>query len=311
MVHIFALPQENRKKAPPFHNNKHLTRKREFKMKASHLFPALLIASACVFTGCTTNAVTAQKEPAKTEKPAAKKKAAPKKSAAKKSAAKKKTTLEQDIKTATTPIVQPRFAKRHALKKQYAAAHKDKIKILMLGDSITHQWEYPAAAEAQKKYITPYNVLNMGFGGDRTQHTLWTIEKSGTLELINPKLVTIMIGTNNRGRNDYRATVIGIKKILDGVQKRYPKAKILLYAIFPRGQKPDNAKRKENEKVNAEIQKFCDGKKIIWIDINKKFLTEKGILEKEIMPDLLHPRHYKGYSIWGESLKPYFETYGK
>jgi lysophospholipase L1-like esterase len=218
-------------------------------------------------------------------------------------------TLEQEIKQATTPVQHKRHIKRHAEKKAYAAANKDKIKILMLGDSITHQWERPSAAPAAKKYLAPYSILNLGCGGDRTFHTLWIIEKSGILDMIKPQLVTVMIGTNNRG--NYKATVAGIKLILDKVTKRYPDAKVLLYAIFPRGANNKDARRIENEKVNAEIVKFCNGKNIIWVDIRKNFLTPAGVLDKSIMPDYLHPRNPKGYSIWGDSLKPYFDKYGK
>ena len=244
---------------------------------------------------------TAVKQTKAAAKPAVKKPAAPRKA--------KPQTLEQAIKTATTPVQHMRHVKRHEAKKAYAAANKGKIKILMLGDSITHQWEYKPAAEAQKKYITPYNVLNLGCGGDRTQHTLWIIEKSGILDMISPKLVTIMIGTNNRGQ--YKSTVAGIKNIIDAVSKKYPDAQILLYAIFPRGKDNKDIRRIENEKVNAEIVKFCDGKKVVWVDIRSKFLTPAGVLEKSVMPDLLHPKLAKSYAIWGESLKPYFEKFGK
>ena len=248
-----------------------------------------------------TKPAAAVKQTKAAAKPAVKKPAAPRKA--------KPQTLEQAIKTATTPVQHMRHVKRHEAKKAYAAANKGKIKILMLGDSITHQWEYKPAAEAQKKYITPYNVLNLGCGGDRTQHTLWIIEKSGILDMISPKLVTIMIGTNNRGQ--YKSTVAGIKNIIDAVSKKYPDAQILLYAIFPRGKDNKDIRRIENEKVNAEIVKFCDGKKVVWVDIRSKFLTPAGVLEKSVMPDLLHPKLAKSYAIWGESLKPYFEKFGK
>lgn len=271
-------------------------------MKLSYLFAVSLAAMIGFVPGCCS----VEKKPAPA--PSAKQPAA-KKPAAKKKKVAPKTTLEQDIKAATTARPSARHKKRLEGKKAYASANKDKIKILMLGDSITHQWERASAADARKKYLDPYNVLNLGCGGDRTAHTLWIIEKSGILELINPKLVTVMIGTNNRGR--HQATVEGIKRILDGVRKRYPEAKILLYAIFPRGEKKNNFRRMENEKVNAEIVKFCDGKNIVWININQKFLTPDGVLEKSVMPDLLHPRISKTYAIWGESLKPYFEKYGK
>ena len=295
-------------------------------MKLINLSSALLSAMLCASCACMqeeTKTCDKKAKPAatQTDKAAVKKadKKAPAKKAAVKKAAKKAVTkkapaktltLEQAIKQTTTPVQYKRHAKRHAAKKAYAEANKDKIKILMLGDSITHQWEARPAAKVQQKYLTPYNVLNLGCGGDRTQHTLWIIEKSGILELINPKLVTIMIGTNNH-RNDYRATVAGIKLIIEKVRARYPEAKILLYAIFPRGADNNDWRRQVNEKVNAEIVKFCDGDKIEWVDIRKNFLTKDGILERSMMPDLLHPRNAKGYTVWGESLKPYFEKYGK
>lgn len=271
-------------------------------MKSSHIFSAMLAAAIAFSVGCST-CISAD-EKSKVEEKTTQKQTA-------KKVKKAKRTLEEDIKIATTPVQNARHAKRHELKKQEAAANKDKIKILMLGDSITHQWEYKAAAKAKVKYIDPYPVLNLGCGGDRTQHTIWIVEKSGIPELIKPQLVTLMIGTNNSLRNDYRATVAGIKRILDGVRRLYPEAKILLYTIFPRGKTNTDPRRIENEKVNAEIEKFCDNKNIILMDIRKNFLTPEGVLEKSVMPDLLHPRKSQSYAIWGESLKPYFEKYSK
>ena len=274
-------------------------------MKLSHLFSALL--ASAVLTAPLAAAEAAAKEPAKEP---AKKAKAPAKAKAKAKAPAKKLTLEEATKVATTPVqAVKRHGKRHADKKAFAAANKDKIKIVMLGDSITHQWERTSAAPAAKKYLEPYGVLNLGCGGDRTENTVWIVEKSGILELVKPKLVTLMIGTNNRVQPE--ATAAGIKRILESVRKIYPDTPILLYAIFPRGANNKNGLRIANDKVNAEIVKFCNGKDVIWVDIRKNFLEADGTLSKEMMPDLLHPRNVKGYTVWGESLKPYFEKYGK
>ena len=276
-------------------------------MKLSNIFTFMLVAMIGVSPVFADDAATGAAAKAETaEKPAAKKKAA-KKPARK--AAVRKLTLEQEIKVATTPVPNKHHFKRYAEKKAFAEANKDKIKVLMLGDSITHQWEYKPAAAAQKKYLAPYGVLNLGCGGDRTQNTLWIIEKTGILELVKPQLVTIMIGTNNRDR--YQATAAGVQRIVEEVRKRYPEAKILLYAIFPRGKDNSDARRIKNNQANAEIAKLCNGEDIIWVDICQKFLTPEGVLEKSVMPDLLHPRSSKTYSIWGESLRPYFEKYAK
>ena len=150
-------------------------------MKHLNLFSMMLAAMVGVSGCCITGDAPETKAPetkAPAKKAPAKKSAvkkAAKKAPAKKSAVKKaapKRTLEQEIKRTTTPIQYKRHAKRHAEKKAFAEANKDKIKILMLGDSITHQWEYAAAKAAKAKYLDPYSVLNLGCGGDRTQHTL-------------------------------------------------------------------------------------------------------------------------------------------
>ena len=218
--------------------------------------------------------------------------------------------LDNQIALATTPEQSMRHTRRLAFKKRFAQARKDKIKILMLGDSITHQWEGKHAQELNKKYMQPYTVLNLGCSYDRTENTLWIIEKSGILDIVQPGLITLHIGTNNC-YYDYRATTEGIKKILTLLRNRYPKAVILLHAIFPRGADKNDKFRQVNEKVNAEIVKFCDNKNIIWFDLRQKFLTPEGVLERSIMSDLLHPRTVKGNTIWGEALKPYFEKYSK
>ena len=39
------------------------------------------------------------------------------------------------------------------------------------------------------------------------------------------------------------------------------------------------------------------------VSISHEFLTEDGVLTREIMPDLLHPKE-KGYAIWAEAIEP-------
>ena len=52
-----------------------------------------------------------------------------------------------------------------------------KIELLMVGDSITNNFDKKGPGEpVWKKYFTPLNALNLGFGGDRTNHVLWRLE---------------------------------------------------------------------------------------------------------------------------------------
>jgi beta-glucosidase len=168
-----------------------------------------------------------------------------------------------------------------------AIAKKGEAQVVFLGDSITAGWNGQKAL-FEKEYAK-YNAANFGIGGDRVQHVLWRVE-NGEFEGIKPKAVVLMIGTNNAApaENSPEQIAAGIKKIIAAIHKRSPDTKVLLLAIFPRGPNPADANRVKNEKVNAIIAKFDDGKKVHFFDIGAKFLTPDGTLERTVMPDLLH-----------------------
>ena len=176
------------------------------------------------------------------------------------------------------------------------------VDLLYIGDSITHGWE-GGGKKVWGQYYTARNAVNMGFGGDRTQHVLWRLD-NGHLEGISPKLAILMIGTNNSNGNDNTAEEIadGIIAICNRIRTKCPKTKILILAIFPRGEKP-SAQREKNAKASLLASKTADNKMIYYLDINDKFLGEGGSLSKDIMPDFLHPNE-TGYKIWAEAIEP-------
>jgi len=119
-----------------------------------------------------------------------------------------------------------------------------------------------------------------------------------------PKAVVMMIGTNNTGDRleDPALTVAGIKKNLDEVRQRQPQATVLLLALFPRGEKPDDLTRRHNAKINALLPALADGKHIVFLDIGQALMNPDGTLSKDIMPDWLHLSP-AGYEIWARSLE--------
>jgi beta-glucosidase len=177
------------------------------------------------------------------------------------------------------------------------------VDLLMIGDSITHSWENGGKA-VWEKYYADRNAFNIGFSGDRTENVLWRLQH-GAVDGISPKLAVVMIGTNNTGhRQDEPAhTAAGVRAILDELQTRLPKTKILLLAIFPRGADAGNRLRKINDATNAIIAEFADDQRVFYLDINDEFLDDDGTLPKSIMPDLLHPNP-KGYEIWAAAMEP-------
>lgn len=181
--------------------------------------------------------------------------------------------------------------------------------LVFFGDSITHNWENQGK-ESLAELRKTYSVLDIGYRGDRTQHLLWRGEYGGELDGYTAKCVMLMIGTNNSRHDSAEDTAKGVKKILELVARKQPQAKTLLLPIFPRGDAKDGG-RATNEKVNAIIKGFADGKKVVWVDFNAKFLDANGDT-KWIMPDRLHP-DARGYAeIWLPSVLPHFrEICGK
>jgi len=191
------------------------------------------------------------------------------------------------------------WKQRH--EKNLVRAMQGNADVVFFGDSITEGW---GNNSAWKKHFAPINSVNFGIGGDTTQNVLWRIT-NGELEGITPKLFVVMIGTNNFGlHNDKPEDVAnGVKTIVETLQKKVPTAKVLLLAVFPRGQKLDNEFRKRITNLNEEISKLQDGKKIVYLDIKDAFLDKEGSLPKELMPDFLHLSE-KGYFVWAEAIEP-------
>jgi lysophospholipase L1-like esterase len=197
-------------------------------------------------------------------------------------------------------------------------AKRGRVDVLFLGDSITDGWggegHSPRAkgTEIFEKEFIPLKAANFGIGGDRTQHVLWRLQ-NGELEGIQPKVVMLMIGTNNSNGKDNTSEEIadGITAIVKEIHKRSPKTKVLLLGIFPRGPKP-NPQREKIKKVNEIIAKLDDGGKTVkYLDIGPKFLQEDGTLPRDVMPDYLHLSP-KGYQIWADAVKgPIMELLGK
>lgn len=182
------------------------------------------------------------------------------------------------------------------------AAKKGEGQLVFLGDSITAGWA-GNGKEVWAKAFGAYAPLNFGIGGDRTQHVLWRIE-NGELEGIKPKAAVVMIGTNNSGTDPAEGIAKGVTRIIETVRAKLPQTKILLLAVFPRGEKPaPNPGREKLKKVNEIIAKLDDGKSVFFLDIGDKFMKPDGMLTKDIMPDFLHLSP-AGYQIWADAISP-------
>ena len=175
------------------------------------------------------------------------------------------------------------------------------VDLVFIGDSITQGWEGRGKG-AWAKFYGKRNAVNLGIGGDRTQHVIWRLDHEN-VKNISPKAAVVMIGTNNSGSNTPEQIAEGVAVIVKQLRTKLPETRVLLLAVFPRGTDKNDKRRQVNEKTNAIFKKLADGKHVHYLDIGPKFLQDDSTLTREIMPDLLHLSE-KGYTIWAESIEP-------
>jgi lysophospholipase L1-like esterase len=180
--------------------------------------------------------------------------------------------------------------------------------IAFIGDSITQGWE-AAGKNVWTKYYGKRKCLNFGVGGDRTQHVLWRFE-NGQLDGIKPKAAVLMIGTNNSNKDDNTEAEIleGVQAIVKQIRSRLPETKVLVVAIFPRGQ-TFSAQRGKILQVNQALEKLADGKMIQYVDFGSQLIENDGSISKMIMPDYLHLSE-AGYEIWAKAVEPKLKQMG-
>lgn len=199
-------------------------------------------------------------------------------------------------------------ARFYELHSQHLKRTKEPMQLLFIGDSITEGWT--KAPEIWKANYDQYQAANFGIGGDRTEHLIWRIE-DGVLKGVKPKVVVMMIGTNNSLDHTADQIAAADRKIVELVRANIPEAKILVLGIFPRGPRknsngtPDDAvQRMETiHAVNTQLAKLDDGQHVRFLDIGAKFLGADGKIPNEIMPDQLHP-NATGYQIWADAMRP-------
>lgn len=220
------------------------------------------------------------------------------------------------VASSLVPVTQGRDWRVYDWPKRHAAIVKlmkeRQPEIVMVGDSITHFWSGDpggpgvegrnTAPDVWNRAFAGRTVVNLGYGWDRTENVLWRL-RHGEFEGVSPKVVVVMIGTNNVTLNTPDDIAAGVTAIVDEIHKRSQKSRILLLGIFPRGEKP-NEHRVTIDAINQRLAKLNGRDGVVtWLDIGAKFLDADGSISKDVMYDFLHPSA-KGYEIWVEAMQP-------
>lgn len=188
-------------------------------------------------------------------------------------------------------------------------AKKGDADLAFIGDSITQGWEGRGKSVWQK-YYGDRKAINLGIGGDRTEHVIWRLTH-GNLGKIKPKVAVLMIGTNNTGHmmQDPTEVAAGVERILEILEERLPETQVVLHGVFPRGPSPLDKMRLNNIAINQRIRRLADGERVHFLEIGQEFLQEDGGISREIMPDLLH-LSTEGYERWAAALEPTLKELG-
>ncbi len=183
--------------------------------------------------------------------------------------------------------------------------------LVLLGNSILHTLDYADRGEVWRKYLNNFNTLNLGFSGDRTENVIWRLE-NGEIDSLNPKVVLLLIGTNNTDGNHFLSISQpdelqkAIWKITRILRNKFPETKILLLGIFPYGYKA-NYRDNLNKETNKFLSEFpVKDKNIYYRNIGNIFLDDNGKIDKSLMPDYLHPSA-KGHLLMFKTLDPVIE----
>ncbi len=179
---------------------------------------------------------------------------------------------------------------------------KAPVRVVFLGDSITQGWE-DAGAAAWARDFEPMDALQIGVGGDRTEHVLWRLEKA-PLTALDPEVIVLMIGTNNAstGRDSGELIVRAVRAVVETLLQQCPRARVIVLDIPPRGQRM-NPLRGLVLQVNQALSQVPWNERVSFLRVGDEFVRGDGSLDEAAMPDFLHFSP-SGYERWARSIRP-------
>ena len=174
------------------------------------------------------------------------------------------------------------------------------LRVLFIGDSITEIWGLAGLA-SWNRHFKPMGGFQMGIGGDTTQGVLWRLEH-GALGGINPKVVVVLIGSNDLPYRSPDDTAKDVLAIIESIHSKLPHAKILLIAILPREYSPKAPLRQKINETNAKLSKLKFDY-LRYLDLGSIILEPDGSVLPATLPDAIHPTSFV-YEEMAKAIEP-------
>jgi lysophospholipase L1-like esterase len=125
---------------------------------------------------------------------------------------------------------------------------------------------------------------------------------------VDPKVIVLMIGTNNLHHNTAPQIADGIRAVVKDYLARCPKAHLILMGILPIGESPKDPLRAKITSINKSISTLAENPRVDFVDIGSQLLETDGSITQKTMSDFVHPTA-PGYVIWANAIKPILKKY--
>jgi beta-glucosidase len=175
-------------------------------------------------------------------------------------------------------------------------AHRGHPAVIFLGDSILSRFADGPGADVWRREIAPLGAADFAIAGSTTQNTLWQIDHD-LLHGLSPRVVVLLVGTNNLGAGESPAEVAGgIAACLGAIQARQPHVRVLLLGILPRGDSSDAGMGALIGQTNTLLAGVAAQYHAAFLDAGPALLSPGGTISRTILGDSLHPTT-EGYRI--------------
>ena len=191
---------------------------------------------------------------------------------------------------------------------RHLARHKP-APIVFFGDSLMLEWaDKGRGRDVWHERYAPLSAANAGIGGDTTRQALWRIER-GELDRLRPRIVVLMIGTDNLNdplSDGTDAEVSrGIAAVVHALRRRLPHTHILLLGLLPR---QETSFCRRVAAINRPLAALDDGRTVRFLDLSPWFLAGPGRINRALYTsDQLHLTP-PGYQTWAEAMQPLFSA---
>ena len=169
-------------------------------------------------------------------------------------------------------------------------------RLVFIGDSITAGWD----AGIFSQFYGMRAPLLLGISGDGTAGVLSRLPMEwGPLR---PRLVVLLIGTNNLPYGPPDNIALGIAEIVRWIHAHSSGTRILILGVLPRGT-PADPIRQGVARVNDLVSHCADDRTVFFADVGRYLLDGYGNMSSEVSYDMLHLTPV-GYAIVATALEP-------